>query len=274
MSKYAIISDPHANIQALSLVLKDAEKKGVDKIICLGDLVNKYFYPSEVVDEIRNNSDIVVKGNHDFNVVNNPNFRWVRSKLGTDRLDYLDNLPISKQILINNIIVSLFHATPNSLTKMFNPAFKQKSYPGGIEKNPENMFIGDYPQVSFVGHTHQRFIGKYVNGKFELIKDNSVILDKNDKAIINVGSAGENDDLYLEKNGKTNFTISDTISYAIVDELSDGSVKVDLVEIPYVETLKKVFLDRKQMEQVGMAPLAPRDDEKIYESINKIKRKH
>ena len=52
MTKIAIISDIHANIDALNLVLKDIEKRGVDKIICLGDLVTKYFYPAEVVDAI------------------------------------------------------------------------------------------------------------------------------------------------------------------------------------------------------------------------------
>ncbi len=38
--KYAIISDIHANLEALCNVLDDVEKHSVDEIICLGDIVD------------------------------------------------------------------------------------------------------------------------------------------------------------------------------------------------------------------------------------------
>jgi predicted phosphodiesterase len=37
--KIAIISDIHANIEALNEVKKDIEKENVDEVICLGDIV-------------------------------------------------------------------------------------------------------------------------------------------------------------------------------------------------------------------------------------------
>ena len=41
LQKIAIISDIHGNIEALQAVLADAKARGVDKIICLGDIIAK-----------------------------------------------------------------------------------------------------------------------------------------------------------------------------------------------------------------------------------------
>lgn len=70
MEKIAIISDIHANIIALEEVLKDIEKRKVNRIFCLGDLVTKGSSPCEVVDKIKEKCEIVVKGNCDDSVVN------------------------------------------------------------------------------------------------------------------------------------------------------------------------------------------------------------
>lgn len=97
MTKIAIISDVHANIEAIKLVLSDIEKRGIDKIVCLGDLVTKYYYPSESVDMIKSNCDIVIKGNCDNHVATNENYKWARNKLGISRIEYLNSLPEKKQ---------------------------------------------------------------------------------------------------------------------------------------------------------------------------------
>ena len=41
MDKIAVISDIHGNIPALESVLQDIKLRGVERIICLGDLVGK-----------------------------------------------------------------------------------------------------------------------------------------------------------------------------------------------------------------------------------------
>ena len=46
MDKIAVISDIHGNIQALESVLNDIKLRGIERIICLGDLVGKgYLIP-------------------------------------------------------------------------------------------------------------------------------------------------------------------------------------------------------------------------------------
>lgn len=189
MSRIAIISDVHANIKALELVLKDMEKRNVDKIVCLGDIVTKYFYPSEVVDEIKNNCDIVLKGNCDDLVVKNENYKFARGKLGLDRIDYLDNLPTKEQMMLGKTLVNLYHSNPNDLESMFNPLFNHNDetrYKDKTIKDYNQMFEGNKPQVTIVGHTHQNFMAVEDNNKLNIV--DSHILTGNDRAIINVGS--------------------------------------------------------------------------------------
>ena len=60
--KILIVSDIHANLEALEAVLAEAH----DEMWVLGDLVNYGPNPSEVVDLIRLNASLVVQGNHDY----------------------------------------------------------------------------------------------------------------------------------------------------------------------------------------------------------------
>ena len=61
--KIAIISDIHGNIHGLKTVLSDLPK--VDKIICAGDITGYYPFINEVIDELKKNNVLSVRGNHD-----------------------------------------------------------------------------------------------------------------------------------------------------------------------------------------------------------------
>ena len=63
--KIAIISDIHANLQALQATLKDIEKRNVDQIICLGDTISKGIHPTECLELVRSKCEIVLRGNCD-----------------------------------------------------------------------------------------------------------------------------------------------------------------------------------------------------------------
>ncbi|MEG0438627.1 MAG: metallophosphoesterase family protein, partial [Solibacillus sp.] len=65
MSRIAIISDIHGNLTALESVLKDIDKRGVDQIFCLGDLVGEGPRGSQCIELIRNHCDKVIRGNWD-----------------------------------------------------------------------------------------------------------------------------------------------------------------------------------------------------------------
>ena len=63
--RYAIISDVHANLEALDRVLKDAAAHGAEQVVCLGDVVGYGPRPAETVARIRETCAIVLAGNHD-----------------------------------------------------------------------------------------------------------------------------------------------------------------------------------------------------------------
>ncbi|NOY75712.1 MAG: metallophosphoesterase family protein [Kiritimatiellaeota bacterium] len=63
--RYAIISDLHANKQALKAVLTDIKSIGADQIVCLGDVVGYGPNPAEVLELAYNSVSYFVLGNHD-----------------------------------------------------------------------------------------------------------------------------------------------------------------------------------------------------------------
>ena len=68
----AIISDVHANAQALRAVLADIDRRGIDRIISLGDIIGYGPDPLECVDLIRERCAWSLMGNHDFGVLYEP----------------------------------------------------------------------------------------------------------------------------------------------------------------------------------------------------------
>lgn len=271
MTKIAVISDIHANIDALKLVLEDIEKKGVDKIVCLGDIVTKYYYPKEAVDMVRQNSEFVIKGNCDNHVATNENYRWARGKLGMDRIEYLDNLPTSMQLSIGKALINFYHANPKDLEQMFNPLFSENdktSYKDKTIYDYNQMFPTQDPQTTIVGHTHMGYIGVEDDAKLKIMdSDTKKIIMPTDKAILNVGSVGEPNNIELV-DGKLKSSILPELTYLIIDDqnLKKGFT-AQIVKIPYRETLKKVFMDSISNQIIGHFPYSPNDSRLIGNSI-------
>ena len=63
--KYAILSDVHANLQALTAVLADARRMGAEQIVSLGDAVGYGPQPAEALKLLRTSCALALAGNHD-----------------------------------------------------------------------------------------------------------------------------------------------------------------------------------------------------------------
>ena len=68
----AIISDIHANLEALQAVLSDVEERGIQEVICLGDIVGYGANPKECLDLVRSRCRLTLMGNHDHAVLFEP----------------------------------------------------------------------------------------------------------------------------------------------------------------------------------------------------------
>lgn len=233
MQKIGIISDIHSNKEALYRVLNDMEKRGIDRVICLGDNVTKYIYPREVVETLKTNCDLILKGNCDQNVVTNENFRYARRELGLNNIEFLASLPEKEQIAIQGLLVNFFHATATSLNTKFMPN-------NGVD--PKEMFIGSTPQITIAGHTHIPFMAQMRNGKLEELRNAKVFLEKNKNYIFNVGSVGERE--YVNPNGQSEFPylIGDSMTYGILTVDTDKPT-MEIVHVPYQDLLIKVYQD-------------------------------
>ena len=65
----AIISDIHANVEALTTVYRWLDQNRVDEVLCLGDVVGYGADPNGVCDLVRQRCKVCLLGNHDAAVI-------------------------------------------------------------------------------------------------------------------------------------------------------------------------------------------------------------
>ncbi|MCB0295228.1 MAG: metallophosphoesterase family protein, partial [Calditrichaeota bacterium] len=70
MKKIALIGGVYSNYLALQETIKDARRRGVDAIYCLGDLGAFGPHPDRVFPLLRENRIAVVQGNYDHSIGN------------------------------------------------------------------------------------------------------------------------------------------------------------------------------------------------------------
>ena len=98
MDKVAIIADIHGNLTALQTVLNDIKSRGITHVYCLGDIAIKGVSPNDVTDLVRQNCEVVVRGNCDHLLAHNcviPLQFWTQEHMTQENIDYLGALPIS-----------------------------------------------------------------------------------------------------------------------------------------------------------------------------------
>lgn len=122
--KIAFVADVHANFEALKAVLLDLKDKNIDSIYSLGDLIGLGYSPRETVELAINNSIINIQGNAEayaimgadmFSYLKRNNIKrynnaiWTKNQLKNSELDYINNCPISVELVINNKKIGLCH---------------------------------------------------------------------------------------------------------------------------------------------------------------------
>lgn len=224
--RIAIISDIHANFEALKSVFDDIQNKSIDKIICLGDLIGYGPQPNEVVEFIRKFNIQTVLGNHDkaifdkslldkFNDTAKKSLLKSKTMLSEKNINFIEKLP-ENLVFHNNLFVHGF--PPNSIEKYASvELIKNNSL---NTKAMKNLVF----KVNFVGHTHLLLMFEYLeetDGKWNVCQaKDKIILEKTKKYVINVGSVGQPRD----KTPEAKYVIFDTGN----SELTIESTKYDI----------------------------------------------
>src|SRR5581483_4048153 len=153
--RYAIFTDIHANLEALEAVLDKidelAQEVPIDHIWFLGDLVGYGPNPNECIVKLRERTDVIIAGNHDWAAVGKIDLdefseaarisaQWTAERLTEEHRTFLANLP--ERIEIEDCL--LVHGSP------YGPLWEYLT----SEVLAERSFECFSQRYCFVGHTH------------------------------------------------------------------------------------------------------------------------
>lgn len=202
--RLAIISDIHANLEALEKTLSLMKPLSVDTIICLGDIVGYGANPKECLNLTREFSNYFVPGNHDiaacdlsqisqFNIYASESIIWTNQILSENEKKFLKELCYK----IEFEDFTFVHSSPYHPDEWYY-----------IENFSDASFSFRYfsNKICFIGHTHEAIVFTENYDEFKILnslkiskeKDITVTpykLNPKERYIINVGSVGQPRDL-------------------------------------------------------------------------------
>ena len=120
--RYLVLTDIHANLEALDTCLADARARGYDRALVLGDIVGYAANPNEVIERVQGLAPAaIVRGNHDkvacgieeadgFNLVARSAAVWTLGALTSEHRSWLAALP-EGPILVDSL-VEICHGSP------------------------------------------------------------------------------------------------------------------------------------------------------------------
>ncbi len=186
-----IISDVHANLEALRRVLEDAQLRGgFDTVWCLGDVVDYGPDPGECIEALSELEMLCVAGNHDyaalgrigvenFNTYAKQSALWTRAHLGDDHKSFLEELPE----------VATWGEFTMAHGSLRDPLWEYLVNDYAASENFRRMAT----PFCLVGHSHLPFVCVEVEGKplFRALGDGQEVALGAIRAIVNPGSVGQ-----------------------------------------------------------------------------------
>lgn len=190
---YAVLSDVHASLEALSAVLADARAAGAQSLVCCGDIVGYHADPEACIDLLRARGVACVAGNHDrvaaglcepegFGPAAARAALWTRRRLSADHRAFLASLPLARVIDGRFLLVhAALHPSPNADLHLSSAARLRRS----IEPLGDGRFG---VRLAFFGHTHRALVhdarGALPLGETMQLPDGRALL-------VNPGSVGQ-----------------------------------------------------------------------------------
>ena len=187
--RYAVLSDIHGNLEALTAVLADAAPR-TDALLCLGDVVGYGADPVACVEVVAARAQTITCGNHEQAVAGlmdldwfNPHARaaaeWTRERLDDDHRSYLMGLPLVTEVGD----ATLVHASPDRPDEWEYLVTAQDGF---------DAFAAFATRLCFVGHSH-------LPGAWSLGSTGpehrpgavDLALERGRRYIVNVGSVGQ-----------------------------------------------------------------------------------
>jgi len=231
--RVALISDLHGSEFALTAVLADIARTGVDQIVCLGDVATLGPHPREVLERVAELRCICILGNHDEFMLDERLSRsyseepviveavdWCRAELSQAHLNFIASFSRRFELELDGSgTLLLFHGTPQSnMTDLLatTPA-----------ERVDELLGGRSATVMAGGHTHLQMLRQHRG-----------------TLLVNPGSVGL---AFKEHAAGKVPTLLPHAEYAVIDA-ADGDVAVSLRRVP---------LDKAELRQAASAVAHP-----------------
>lgn len=194
----AVLSDIHANLEALQAVLDDMKSHGAEGILGLGDYIGFNGNPAECLSMVQPHLLAAVQGNHEAALIDRAVFGVplymemmdrTQDLLSPEQVQWLRRLPnhISWQGCM------LGHATPEAPKRWGRIANVNEA---------RKVFSSVRNRISFYGHTHRASIFRLYKGEVEKVDiqynaqgDFAMYLPADCRFLINPGSVGQPRDM-------------------------------------------------------------------------------
>ena len=193
--RHLVLTDIHANLEALDACLEDALDRGYDDILVLGDVVGYGADPNAVVERVRQlDPAAIIRGNHDkvscgleaadgFNAVARMAAYWTVTALTDDNREWVAALPRGPVLV--DADVQICHGSPRDEDEyIFGPADARGAF-SAIER-----------AVCLFGHTHYHAVFQWFGGTMEGVRVGGAIgpeleLRPDVTYLVNPGSVGQ-----------------------------------------------------------------------------------
>lgn len=197
--RLALISDIHANLEALEATLADIAAQDVDRIVCLGDIVGYNANPAECIALIRDADALCVAGNHDLAVcgrIPTKHFpataaravQWTQRRLSWRDLQFLAGLPLKAHVEGGLVAVhgALHPQTASATVRLDTDEKRQQSFQALIADR-SGARIGAF------GHTHEVGIYEFWprGGGTDARGERTTALRDDAYYLLNPGSVGQ-----------------------------------------------------------------------------------
>lgn len=229
--KIALVSDIHANPEALNVVLDDIKKQEITSIFCLGDIIGYGPQPQACLEKIRETAAVVIMGNHEESIVsesaqdsNMNEFaaearRITKQMLSKRDLEFIISLPLVYDS--DEFDMTLAHGSTESSWDYIYSI--QEAHIALVNSNKRTLCVG---------HTHKPFVFSREGG-FLPLPDGQITLMANTRYVINAGSVGQPRDA----NPKSCYVIA---------EIINGIVKIIFRRLEY-----DISHTQMEMELIG-----------------------
>jgi predicted phosphodiesterase len=188
--RLALISDIHANLEALTAVLGDIEKQKVDRILCLGDVIGYGSDPGPCLELVGGACEVRLMGNHEsgalgtlssdyYHTTARESADWTHRQMTDREMSMIAEYEMEHAFDSFHLVHSSPHE-PGQWHYILRPEDAAKAF---------SRMKG---QVCFFGHSHLPMIFAETEGGPPRVQvGHSFLPDHEGRYLVNVGSVGQ-----------------------------------------------------------------------------------